>query len=334
MRNRRYAATGLVVAALLAASGCGNGQASSQDGTVQPAGDTSPAGQGYTGGYGDGTEQAGQGTDRSGPAGTLALREDTKLGELVTDSKGWVLYRFDEDSAEPPTSNCEGPCATAWPPVPADDAAATAGIDSEELGSVKRPDGSNQLTLGGWPVYRYAKDAKPGDTTGHGVNGTWFALAADGKKAGQESAADEGSDAEDSTVPAGGGSSDDADNAGDAELAVADNSELGEILVDAQGRTLYRFDKDSAWPMKTGCLGDCLDTWKPAKPVDKELIEGVDPKLITTFERPDGTEQIAIDCWLLYWFTGDTEPGDVNGHGKGGVWHAVTKDGKKAKAAN
>ncbi|GAA2436250.1 SCO0930 family lipoprotein [Streptomyces macrosporus] len=322
MRNRRYAAAGAVVAAVLVVSGCGSGQASSpQDGTVQPAGNGSPAAPGYSGGYGDGgsdsTEQAGRSTDRGGPAGVLTLREDAELGEVVADDKGWTLYRFDKDSADPPASNCDGDCAAAWPPVPADDAGAASGMDPELLGSVERSDGSTQLTLGGRPVYRYAKDTEPGDTKGHGVGGTWSALAADGKKAGQDGgAADE---------PAGNG------DAAPARLSLADDPGLGEIVVDAQGRTLYRFDKDSAWPMKTNCLGECLKTWKPAKPVDKNRIEGIDPKLITTFTRPDGTEQLSIDCRLLYWFTGDTAPGDTNGHGVGGVWHAVTKDGKKAK---
>jgi len=325
MRNRRYAAAGAVVAVVLVASGCGSGQASSQqDGTVQPAGDSSPAAPGYTGGYGDGgsggTEQAGRSADRGGPAGTLALREDPGLGEVVTDGKGWTLYRFDEDSADPPTSACDGDCATAWPPVPADDVAATTGIDPELLGSVERSDGSTQLTLGGRPVYRYAKDAEPGDTKGHGIGGTWHALAADGGKAGQD-----GAEAGEAQDPAGSGGTN------GAQLSVADDPRLGGILVDARGRTLYRFDKDSAWPMKSNCTGECLETWKPAKPVDKALVEGVDPELLSTYERPDGTEQLAIDCWPLYWFTGDTEPGDTNGHGQGGVWHAVTEDGKKVK---
>ncbi|NEE57607.1 hypothetical protein G3M55_75295, partial [Streptomyces sp. SID8455] len=67
--------------------------------------------------------------------------------------------------------------------VPADDVTAAAGTDEELLGEVVRTDGSKQLTVDGWPMYRYAKDTAPGQTNGQGVGGTWFASAPDGKKA-------------------------------------------------------------------------------------------------------------------------------------------------------
>ena len=67
--------------------------------------------------------------------------------------------------------------------VAAGDATAAAGMDPALLGEVVRTDGSKQLTVGGWPAYRYNKDTKAGDVNGQGVGGVWFALAADGKKA-------------------------------------------------------------------------------------------------------------------------------------------------------
>ena len=51
------------------------------------------------------------------------------------------------------------------------------------MGTVARPDEMVQLTLGGWPVYRYAKDRGPADLAGHGVGGTWFAVTPTGDKA-------------------------------------------------------------------------------------------------------------------------------------------------------
>ncbi|WP_181766841.1 SCO0930 family lipoprotein [Streptomyces albidus (ex Kaewkla and Franco 2022)] len=302
MRKQRHVALiGTAVAVALFATGCGSegGEASGQK--IEPAGQA--ADDGYGGSKGETGEASGK---RDAPAQTLKVKADSKLGDMVTDSKGWTLYRFDDDTASPSQSNCAGACEKAWPPVPAKDAEASKGISEAEIGKVKRTDGSWQLTLGGWPVYRYAKDAKPGDTKGHGVKKMWNALAPDGNK---------------------------ADPASIKKLKAVDNPELGKILSDAKGRTLYRFDKDSAWPMKSNCKGSCLDTWKPAQPVDKSKIEGVDPKLLTTYKRADGTEQLTIDCWPLYWFTGDKEPGDINGQGKGGVWHAATDKGKKAGVA-
>ncbi|MFH8979512.1 hypothetical protein [Streptomyces varsoviensis] len=109
---------------------------------------------------------------------------------------------------------------------------------------------------------------------------------------------------------------------------------LGKVLTDGKGRTLYRFDKDSAWPMRFGCTGACLDTWKPAKPADKSKLDAAVPaKLISTVTRPDGAEQLAVDCWPVYWFTGDKKAGDANGQGKMGLWFAVSGAGKKVTAS-
>ncbi len=46
-----------------------------------------------------------------------------------------------------------------------------------------RADGSTQVTLNGWPLYRFARDTAPGDTKGEGVGGTWHATGGDGKPA-------------------------------------------------------------------------------------------------------------------------------------------------------
>ncbi|MCF6523856.1 SCO0930 family lipoprotein [Streptomyces sp. JJ36] len=339
-RWRSAALAGAALATALLTASCGYGDQATGSDDVRPVGDAAAGpGAGSAGGYG--SEQAGgagqAGSDaRSGPAKTLTLQNSPELGRVVTDSEGWTLYRFDEDSAQPPASNCTGGCAETWPPVPAEEVSPAAGIKAEDLGRVKRDDGSWQLTLGGWPVYRYAQDAAPGDTTGHGVGGTWNALAPDGGKAGTAQAGEEvPGDAGDAgeTAPGGSDPAGSEPAGGGAELRAVQDPTLGRLVRDAEGRTLYRFDKDSAWPMKSDCTGACLETWKPAKPVDKNKIEGVAPKLISTLKRPDGTEQLAIDCWPVYWFTGDRQPGDTTGHGKQGLWWAVTDKGGKAGKA-
>lgn len=312
MRKWQSAAFAGTAAAILLTAGCGSEAAQQNQDTVQPA-----AGTGATSGGDYGSGGGGYGSDGSAPqssskkpvsAGELEVVDDKKLGDIVADGKGFTLYRFDKDTPKPSKSNCEGECATTWPPVSAEDATATAGIDKADLGSVTRKDGTKQLTIGGWPAYRYVKDTAAGDTNGQGVGGTWNALAPDGKKAGE----------------AGGGE-------GDASVSVEQNEELGELIVDGEGKTLYRFTKDSAWPMKSNCVGKCLDTWKPLRPVDMNKVEGVDKKLLTTFKRDDGSEQVSIDCWPLYTFTGDLKAGDTNGQGVNGTWFAVSPDGKPIK---
>ncbi|MFJ6616843.1 hypothetical protein ACIQOW_04565 [Kitasatospora sp. NPDC091335] len=115
---------------------------------------------------------------------TMQTAHDPTLGTIVTDSAGFTLYRFDQDRNSPPESSCNGSCAVVWPPEHADGNVAVKGIDSKLVGTVTRADGTKQVTLNGWPAYRYAPDAKPGDTKGQGVGGTWFALTPSGGKAG------------------------------------------------------------------------------------------------------------------------------------------------------
>jgi len=239
-------------------------------------------------------------------AGQLTVAEDVKLGKMVTDSAGFTLYRFDKDTAEPPKSACDGDCATTWPPVPAEGASAATGIDKSLLGEVTRADGTKQLTIAGWPQYRYAKDTKAGDTNGQGVGGTWYASAPDGKKA---SAAEL------------------------AGLSTRKDPKLGEIVVDKNGMTVYRFMKDEAWPKPvSACTGACLEKWPAVGIVSPNDTKGVQKKGLMGFTRPDGVKQMTVNCWPIYTFSGDKAAGDTNGQGVGGTWYAVAPDGKPVGA--
>jgi predicted lipoprotein with Yx(FWY)xxD motif len=123
----------------------------------------------------------------------------TLLGTIVVDGAGSSLYRFDKDSAHPSVSHCLGACATAWPPVTVAQGASIQllGVQKSDVGSIMRTDGTVQLTVGGWPVYRYALDQKPGDIKGQGIGGTWFAVTPSGAKA-------SGANATDGTSESGG----------------------------------------------------------------------------------------------------------------------------------
>ncbi|MFE6287254.1 SCO0930 family lipoprotein [Streptomyces sp. NPDC057877] len=310
-RSASLVASAAAVLALTTACGQEDGGTQSVGQNVNatataPAGDDG-AGIGTGNGYGGGTEQQGAAGAEAASAGKLAVSANAELGEVVTDSAGRTLYRFDEDTAKPPKSTCDGDCATTWPPVLADDATAGAGIEEAMLGEVTRSDGTRQLTIGGWPAYRFAKDTNPGDTKGQGVNGTWYALAPDGKKAQL------------------------ADLPG---LSTREDPKLGEIVIDKNGMTVYRFMKDTQWPMSTACTGECLEKWPVVAPVDAEDTKGIDLQGSTpnrgyvVFNRPDGIKQQSIDCVPIYTFAGDKAPGDTNGQGVGGTWYAVAPDGK------
>ena len=84
-----------------------------------------------------------------------------------TDAKGMTLYTFDRDAGG--KSACNGPCATNWPPLMATGDAKASG----DWTIVTRDDGGKQWAYKGKPLYTWAKDAKPGDKTGDGVNNVW-----------------------------------------------------------------------------------------------------------------------------------------------------------------
>ncbi|MEV6179219.1 SCO0930 family lipoprotein [Streptomyces sp. NPDC052016] len=310
-RSASLVASAVSVLALTTACGqeSGTSNASQNVGVTAPAGTVAGVGSG-TGGVGAGvgagatpaaTGGAGAGTQTG--AGQLSVSANAELGKVLIDANGMTLYRFDADTAEPPKSNCDGDCAKTWPPVPADDATAGDGIDKSLLGEVTRTDGTKQLTVDGWPVYRYAKDTNAGDANGQGVGGKWFALAPDGKKA--KAASD---------LPG---------------LSVRKDPNLGEIVVDKNGMTVYRFLKDKAWPDPvSNCNGACLEKWPAVAPVATNDTEGVQKKGLMSFTRSDGKKQMTVNCSPIYTFSGDKAPGDINGQGVGGQWYAVAPDGK------
>ncbi|MFB6617781.1 SCO0930 family lipoprotein [Streptomyces sp. NPDC056367] len=294
-----------VIAVALAATACGPTDDKAAD-YVKPAGAA------------DYQAPAADGASAAKPGGQLATDENAQLGPVLTDGAGLTLYRFDKDTAKPPKSNCDGDCAKAWPVVAAGDVTAAAGMDPALLGEVVRSDGTKQLTVAGWPAYRFAKDAKAGDVNGQGVGGVWFAFGPDGKKAAKA--------APGAGAPAGAGAGEPAGASGG--LSVAKDPKLGDHIVDGKGMTVYRFKPDTAWPMESKCTGDCVAKWPVVPPVDKALAKGITERNYLVLDRPDGKKQQTVDCWPVYTFTGDKKPGDVNGQGVGGTWYAVSPDGK------
>ena len=130
---------------------------------------------------------------------------------------------------------------------------------------------------------------------------------------------------EDDTTTTAGSTSDVA-----ATVRVGETS-LGDVLVDAEGRTLYLFTKDSDG--ESACSDGCAATWPPLIADDPTAGEGVDGTKLSTITRDDGAKQVAYDGKPLYRYAPDTKAGDVNGQGVGGVWFALKADGSAATAA-
>jgi predicted lipoprotein with Yx(FWY)xxD motif len=112
------------------------------------------------------------------------------------------------------------------------------------------------------------------------------------------------------------------------------DSILGSIVVDAQGRTVYSFDKDTAGSGTSACSGECLATW-PAVTTDTDSPQASDDVTgdVGTLTRDDGSVQLTLNGLPLYLFSGDKAAGDINGQAQQGVWWVIAPDGSKVTRA-
>ncbi len=180
MRMQRIVWSGgaMAVAAFVLAGCGGQGGAYGSGSKVTPA-------QSAGGDYGTTAPDSSQSPAAAAPKKwtKLNITTDGTLGKVLETAKGWTLYRFNGDTAKPSATHCVGACAKMWPPVKWTGKVQGAGLNAAIFGKVKRPDGTWQLTVNGWPLYRYVKDTSPGDTLGQGVGGKWYVSTPVGKKA-------------------------------------------------------------------------------------------------------------------------------------------------------
>lgn len=116
---------------------------------------------------------------------------------------------------------------------------------------------------------------------------------------------------------------------GGAEITV-ETSDLGDILVDGEGMTLYVFDNDT--DENSTCYDDCEANWPPLTG-DVTAGDGVDDSLLGTSEREDGSTQVTYAGRPLYHFAADQAPGDTNGQAVGDIWWVVGADGEAITSA-
>jgi predicted lipoprotein with Yx(FWY)xxD motif len=118
----------------------------------------------------------------SGQPATVGV-ENSNLGKILDNGQGRTLYLFQADTGT--TSNCSGACATEWPPLTSTKPTVGKGASASMIGTTKRSDGKTQVTYNGHPLYTFAGDNSPGDTSGQGVNafgGLWYALSPKGQQ--------------------------------------------------------------------------------------------------------------------------------------------------------
>ena len=107
---------------------------------------------------------------RGGPPGVHSMQAGGMTA--LVDGKMMTLYTFAKDT--PGVSNCNDNCAKNWPPLLAD-------ADAKPMGDwtiITRADGMKQWAYKSMPLYKWSKDAKPGDASGQGMGqGAWKVAA-------------------------------------------------------------------------------------------------------------------------------------------------------------
>jgi predicted lipoprotein with Yx(FWY)xxD motif len=101
---------------------------------------------------------------------------NSKLGgTILTDAQGMTLYSLSGEASGKFICTTSA-CTQVWHPL----TGSTAGASVASLGTVKRPDGSEQVTYKGMPLYTFAQDRAPGEANGQGIKdvGTWSAVTA------------------------------------------------------------------------------------------------------------------------------------------------------------
>lgn len=166
---RRWSVAASGVAAIaLAVAGCGDSSGGQQAAGYGASGPSSAA--------------SSKAPAANGSGGASVALADSKLGRILVDGDGRTLYLFEADKGT--ASTCDGACASAWPPLTtAGQPIAGSGVSASKLDTTERSDGTTGVTYGGHPLYTFAGDSAPGQTTGQGSDGfgaEWYVLSAAG----------------------------------------------------------------------------------------------------------------------------------------------------------
>ncbi len=210
-------------------------------------------------------------------------KRSTNLGEVYTDKEGMTLYTFNKDTAN--TSNCNGACATNWPPLIAADEAIAKG----RFSIITRQDSSKQWALDQRPLYRWINDKTAGDTTGEEVNSLWYVAQ---------------------TIPI---------SKRNVSVTTEGISNTVTVLTDTEGKTLYVFTDDEKTVKGSSCNGACATKWPPLLATKNGKPNGA----FSIIERDDKGKQWAYHNMPLYRFAADSLAGDTLGENVKTKWYVA-----------
>jgi predicted lipoprotein with Yx(FWY)xxD motif len=244
---------------------------------------------------------SGPGSSPEEQSGLTVSMATTDFGPALVDQEGKSLYMFVPDQQKNGTPTCYDDCAEVWPALEGQ-ANAGEGVDEELLGTVERTDGTQQATYNDMPLYHFSGDQSAGDVNGQGLGDVWWIVDASGTPIQEQP----------------------------TRISLA-TTDLGDVLVDGGGMTLYMFVPDQQENGTPKCYADCAKMWPPFEAAESGVFlpgEGVDESLFGTVERTDGTQQVIYNELPLYLFSGDKAAGDVNGQGLGDVWWVMDAAGE------
>jgi predicted lipoprotein with Yx(FWY)xxD motif len=224
-----------------------------------------------------------------GPTYTVNISSKEDLGEYLVDGTGSSLYY-----SQLGKSDCTGLCTETWPPFYAAEITVPAELNKSDFKAIKRGDGREQTAYKGWPLYYFSGDKGPGNTSGDGELGGAWVLAR----------------------PFG-------------TVLIANNSLVGRYLTDARGITLYHIQSDGGRNVSICTSDECTEFWPAffAGVIDVSGCLKADDfgTIITPSFRGDTYmgSQTSYKGWPLYYYSGDSKPGDLYGQGLFGSWSVV-----------
>ncbi|HEU5390145.1 MAG TPA: hypothetical protein VFV73_30015 [Streptosporangiaceae bacterium] len=221
--------------------------------------------------------------------------ERTSVGMVLAGSKGLTLYYYTADKPGSGKSACTGGCATAWPPLTAPVRAPMGAKMPGPIGMITRAGGAKQVTINGYPVYYYAEDMAPGQARGNGEGGTWHVIKM--RAAGAATAR--------------------------ASVLKVERTSAGTVLAGSKGLTLYYYTADKPGSGKSACTGGCATAWPPLKAPVRAPAGVKLPGKIGMITRADGTRQVTINGYPVYYYAEDMAPGQAKGNGEAGAWHVI-----------
>lgn len=184
MRTIRWA-LGAAALGMLPLAGCttvlspspGAAYGSSSAATGTEAGSSGPASAGAASGRPPGgAVSAAKGAAPMMPAKIMLIVEQTTSGYVLAEGNGDTVYTDSQDQPGSGKSACAGGCLSAWPAVQGKPFTGSGVQLAGTIGSITRSDGTTQATYNGSPLYTYAADTKPGQTSGNGEGGVWHTV--------------------------------------------------------------------------------------------------------------------------------------------------------------